>query len=138
DNTSGSFNTAIGMGALWHNNGNMHSTAVGALAMRYADNRTDGRETYNTAIGHESMRGSINNQQNNTGRWNTAVGSQTLTSMSSGDANTCIGAYGLHFNTTGNNNTAVGQGALQENKGNNQSTAVGYEAMHYADNRTTG
>ena len=70
DNTTGSINTAIGGGTLSHNKANSRSTAIGYSAMRYADDRTTGRDTYNTAIGYEALKGGFP-AADNTGQWNT-------------------------------------------------------------------
>lgn len=122
--------------------------------MFFADNRITGRETYNTAVGYEALKGGAN-ATNNFGQYNTAIGDQSLFSNTSGNYNTAIGVESLYSNTTGDGNTANGVLALFENttgsdntangwqalyynRGNNRSTAIGKYAMYYADNRVTG
>ena len=106
-NTTGVNNVAIGHWAMYYNKGNSRSTAVGFEAMRNADDRVVGRETYNTAIGYQALLGSFT-VSNNTGQYNTALGDQAL-----------------YANTTGNNNTAIGQGALTTNTAGTSNTGVG-------------
>ena len=137
DNTTGSKNTAMGTYALLSNKGNSRTVAIGYQAMYYADDRTTGRDTYNTAIGYASLSGT-SPASANTGRYNTAVGDNTLTNNSSGDYNIAFGGSALESNTQGDYNTALGYNALFSNVSNNRSTAIGYQAMYFADSRTTG
>jgi len=102
--------------------------------MYYADDRTTGRMTYNTAIGYEALRGSTT-AANNTGQSNTSVGYQSLYSNTSGYSNTANGYRALYSNTTGNNNTANGCRALYSNTTGNNNTANGYLALY---SNTTG
>lgn len=60
--------------------------------------------------------------------YNTAVGYETLTSVTNSDANTAVGWRTLKTNT-GNYNTAVGAAALELQTTSNFNTAVGYQAM---------
>ena len=127
-NTSGQFNLAIGNDALNGNIGNHGSLAIGYNAMYYADDRSSGRITYNTAIGFEAMKGS-STAANNTGQYNTAVGYQALLSNTSGYVNTAVGKGALYSNTTGNNNNAVGYHALYVNTIGVFNNAFGYYAL---------
>ena len=136
-NTTGYYNTALGYYSLSSNKANYSSVALGYGAMRYADDRSSGRETYNTAIGYEALHGSIT-ASNNTGRWNTSMGYHTLYSNTTGDYNTANGHKSLYSNTTGNYNTANGHYSLYKNKANSSSVAIGYGAMLYADDRSSG
>ena len=77
--TTGSFNTGVGAGALTLNNGDSN-TAVGAVALLL----------------------------NTTGTQNTAVGTDALVFNDSGSANTATGYFALMNNTTGGSNTAIG------------------------------
>ena len=112
-NLDGSFNTAVGGGALIFNNGGSN-TAVGAAALLL----------------------------NSTGSNNTAVGAGALVNNTVDD-NTATGAFALSANTTGGTletavlgffdigpNTAVGSGALESNVDGSGNTAVGYNALH--------
>ncbi|MCD4760889.1 tail fiber domain-containing protein, partial [bacterium] len=136
-NTKGYSNIAIGYNALYSNKANSSSVAIGYGAMQYADDRIFSRETYNTAIGNEALRGSLT-ASNNTGQYNTGIGHHTLYSNTTGNHNTANGCYSLKCNTTGYSNIAIGYKALYSNKANNHSVAVGFGAMKNADDRTSG
>jgi trimeric autotransporter adhesin len=165
--TTGTENTAIGEQTLTYNVGNRRSTAVGRAAMRNADSRTTGRDTYNTAFGQGALAfGPSGSQLLNTGRYNTAIGISVMGNNTAGSFNTAIGDFndntegayntaigglyynttgnfntsveGLFFNTTGSSNLAIGTETLRDNIGNHRSTAVGDRAMMLAINTTEG
>ena len=98
--STGSFNTAVGAGALTLNNGDSN-TAVGAAAL-----------LLNTA-----------------GTTNTAVGTDTLVFNNSGSSNTATGYFALYNNTSGSFNTASGSGALHSNNADGD-TAMGFHALY--------
>jgi uncharacterized coiled-coil protein SlyX len=110
--STGSFNTAVGAGALDLSNGDSN-TAVGAVALLL----------------------------NSTGSNNTAVGTDALVNNTVDD-NTATGFSALFANTTGGTfetsvlgyvlgpNTAVGSGALENNVDASANTAVGYDALN--------
>jgi hypothetical protein len=62
------------------------------------------------------------------GNFNTANGSQSLHSNTTGANNTANGNYSLYYNTTGNYNTANGYASLHSNTTSSNSVAFGYEA----------
>ena len=109
--STGSFNTGVGGGALALSNGDSN-TAVGAAALLL----------------------------NSTGSNNTAVGTDALVNNTVDD-NTATGAFALFANTTGGTletsvlgfdlgpNTAIGSGALESNVDASANTAVGYNAL---------
>jgi hypothetical protein len=66
---------------------------------------------------------------------NTAIGSQSLASNTTGNNNTANGYQALYSNTTGENNTANGYQALYSNPTGNNNTANGYLALYF---NTTG
>jgi len=66
-NNSGDLNLAVGANSLYNNSGNHRSTSIGYYSMSNADNRTTGRDTYNTAVGYKALYGSLT-PANNTGR----------------------------------------------------------------------
>jgi hypothetical protein len=78
-NTTGSYNTANGVSALWQNN-------IGS---------------YNVAFGGAALSGNDGNQ-------NTGVGYAALINNSTGDNNTAVGYGALITNNTGSNNIGVG------------------------------
>lgn len=127
DNTTGSYNTAIGNEALQTNVGNSRSTAVGFMAMLLSDNRTSGRDTYNTAVGTFALHGG-NFANLNTGQYNSAIGDAVLFFNSSGSYNTGTGSSALYSNTTGTNNTGIGSNALYSNTTGSYNTAIGTNA----------
>jgi hypothetical protein len=95
-NTDGSDNVAVGAGTLDNNTSGSFNTAVGRSALHF---NVEGR--VNTAVGYGAL-------FSNTGIANTAVGTSTMGSNTSGDSNTAIGQNALGDNTTGTNNTAIG------------------------------
>jgi hypothetical protein len=68
------------------------------------------------------------------GVWNTALGVQALNQDTTGGANTAAGFQALLNNTTGNHNTAYGAQALFSNgsnrPGSSDNTATGYRALY--------
>src|SRR5215475_13897604 len=110
--STGSFNTGVGGGALVLNNGSSN-TAVGAAALLL----------------------------NSAGSNNTAVGTDALVNNTVGD-NTAVGFFALQANTIGGTletsvigfdigpNTAVGSGALENNLDASANVAVGYNALN--------
>ena len=100
-------NTALGVGTLANNTGNL-STGAG---------------TANTAVGAEAL------ASNTTGNANTGTGWLALTANTTGILNTADGFQGLYSNTTGNSNTAVGARALDSNTTGHDNTVVGTQAL---------
>jgi hypothetical protein len=95
-NDVGQLNTAVGLGALFNNNGDD-----------------------NTAVGEGAL------VDNTIGSDNTAIGGLALRSNVGGAANTATGFHALFSNTTGTGNTANGDGALNSNTGGTGNTALG-------------
>ena len=123
------------------NKANRRSTAVGCFAMYYADSTIIGRETFNTAIGYESLKGSTI-PSDNTGVNNTAIGDQALYSNTSGVYNTSVGSGSMNTNNTGSYNAVFGALALNSSLNSTGNTVVGYGALLYNTlgdrNTTTG
>lgn len=128
-NTTGFNNIALGNNALLSNRGNRRSLAIGIEALLYADDRVDGRETFNTAIGHYALRGN-DNSEGNTGRYNTAIGDETLFSNTSGQNNTVSGHRAMYNNTWGFSNVANGSLSLFNNTGGYFNTAIGSYSLY--------
>ena len=97
--TTGSFNTGVGAGALILNNADSN-TAVGAVALLL----------------------------NTSGTENVAVGTDALVFNDSGLQNVANGAFALFNNTTGSHNTAVGSNALFQNTASSN-TGIGDDAL---------
>jgi len=85
--------------------------------------------SYNTGIGGNSLSGIT------TGESNSGLGYNTLTNNATGEYNTAAGVYALYDNTEGSYNTALGAKALLNNISGTANTAVGLEA---ANLNTTG
>lgn len=130
-NTTGSYNIAAGNGALFANKANNGSTAIGSSAMIFADNRTaDARLTYNTAVGYEALRG--NASSSNTGRYNSAGGTQALRLVSSGSNNTALGSLAGNTISTGHNNTAISYDAQVPSGTTDNQIRIGNSAVTFA------
>ncbi len=95
---SGQENSAFGSGALRHCTSGMKNVAIGNGAL---DNCSTGN--YNTAVGYCSMQ-----IANITGSENCAIGSSSLSRLTSGSKNVALGNGAAAFLTTGIYNTAVG------------------------------
>ncbi len=127
-NSTGQYNLALGKSALRSNRINSRSTAIGYQSMYYADNRTSGgRDTYNTALGYEALKGS-STASANTGRYNTAIGDQSMSSNTSGNINVSVGSSTMYSNTSGSKNVAFGHYALNKNTSGSNNVALGYYA----------
>jgi hypothetical protein len=145
---TGSYNTALGAGALAANTTAQENVALGYAALYRnttgSDNTAAGFEAlyssttggYNTAAGYWAL------YSNTTGGNNTASGYSALASNTSGGDNTASGVDALFSNTTGTENTASGAGALAGNTSGSNNTASGVQALSYnttgSDNTASG
>src|SRR5438105_14211113 len=125
-NNSGNSNTAVGCQALTSNTNGTDNTAVGSTAGAYING------TENTAIGSNALLGGTINAG---ASYNTAIGFQSLYSITTGYGNVANGWNALHSNRTGIYNTATGAEALYNNdpNGNNVTdfnTATGGRALY--------
>ena len=68
-----------------------------------------------------------------TGQYNTAVGYQSLKSMTTGLQNAAFGKYALYSSATGTNNTAIGPESMYQNDGGSYNVAVGDGAGFYSN-----
>lgn len=75
--------------------------------------------------------GATSSNSTGTTDYNTAVGYQTLKSLTSATFNTAIGANALLNNSTGINNTATGSGTLSANTTGMGNTATGDERARH-------
>ena len=78
----------------------------------------------NVGIGANSMLGALNGALHNT-----ALGFDTLKSMTTSNYNVAIGAYSQFRNTTGSANTSLGTTSLYNNEAGQYNTAFGYESL---------
>jgi hypothetical protein len=116
-NTSGSYNTAIGWGALVTSASQSSNTAVGANTLA---SNTSGSD--NTATGREAL------SANSTGGNNTAIGESALANNSTGQQNTALGQNTGAGNVTGSSNTFIGMNANVTTDGLTNATAIGFGA----------
>ena len=133
--TSGRYNTANGMYALYANTSGWYNTANGAYALSSNTNGSDNTASgfqallantsgwYNTANGYEAL------SFNTTGSYNTANGSDALYANTSGTFDTANGSCALYSNTSGSDNTADGYEALFHNTTGSYNTANGFQAL---------
>lgn len=153
-NTTGSNNAAVGVLALYTNTSGSYNTAMGYNSMlfrRYGDDNTaighnalqrDSVGEFNVAIGSGALAFQYGKSHivaigdsalyvngyfaaANEGIGNTAVGSKTLFSNTTGSANTGTGYHALRSNSTGYYNTASGYQALDSNSTGYYNTAIG-------------
>ena len=131
DNSTGKNNTAIGSSSLYHNTSGYSNVAVGVDALYRSTIQSN-----NVAIGDSAL---YNNGNGVTilgyGEENTAVGSKSLYSNTSGWHNVAIGCNSLYFNTEGSKNTAIGSDAIEDNTTGVSNSALGTMAL---SSNTTG
>ncbi len=116
DQTSASYNTALGTGAGGSTGD--HNTAIGFEALNV------GTGNENVAVGSEALR-------NNTyGSFNTAVGDSALASNLSGVLNSAFGHFALNANVAGVENEAFGANALYNNVTGRDDVAIGWQSLN--------
>ena len=124
--TTGDLNVAVGMESNVTGTTGSENTSVGAAALRYSGPSA----SHNTAIGRNSMHGAVSGGTGLiTGNDNTAVGSNSLFTNTSGHSNAALGKNALNANEGGYNNVAIGHNALDANTSGSQLTAVGSNAL---------
>jgi hypothetical protein len=137
-NTVGNCNVALGAKALYKNISRSNLVAVGDSAL--FNNGTgvsfNYEATANTAIGSKSL------FSNTTGYQNTSIGNEALYNNTFGDNNTANGYHALYTNGLGataywecSHNTAMGSNALFANTTGSGNTATGYLSLN---NNTDG
>jgi len=139
--TTGGYNIAIGTGA-------MKDTNAGSTSLASSDNTfigfssasgtwTDVASNFNVAVGNNTMDAAMDGALANT-----AIGTESLSALTSGDYNTAIGYQTGVAITKGRYNTIIGKGALKVEDVGDETTAVGVDALGSqnsdADNETTG
>ena len=87
--------------------------------------RTEGAATYNTSLGFQALQLLAAG-----GNYNTALGGEAGTSLTTGDQNIAIGYRALASEDTGSNNVAIGQQALEDLNyaGSGYNIAIGADA----------
>jgi len=126
-NTEGNSNTAIGRSALSYNTEGNSNVAVGIKALFNNSDRSNLVAIGDSALFNNGVGATVSVQATR----NTAVGSKTLYSNTTGSANTANGHESLFSNTTGSNNTANGHKALQYNTTGGYNTANGDFALRF-------
>ena len=107
-------NVFLGLSAGAYNTTGTYNSAIGVYALY--DNTTGAN---NVAIGQNAL------PSNTTGANNVAIGQNALPSNTTGAYNSAIGVYALFSNKTGINNIAVGQSALAGNTTGAYNTCLG-------------
>jgi hypothetical protein len=103
-----------------------HDLKVGSTANMTVGNGLAGDAT-NTAIGSNAL------SSTTSGTLNTAIGSDALADVTTGSFNVAAGSNALTANIEGRRNVAVGYNALLSNSDNDDNTAVGYHALNSND-----
>jgi hypothetical protein len=115
---SGSNNLAVGYSALSANTNGTGNVAIGRLAMSGGSSGSN-----NVAIGSGCLNNaSFNSVQNN------AIGTNTLSSLTTGNSNTVMGDSCATAMTTGNNNVIYGRSSGQILTTGSSNTLLGYAA----------
>lgn len=125
NNTTGYSNVAVGTSAL--NNNNVASNVVGVGDSALFNNGLSAVNSYhatgNTALGSKTL------YSNTTGYFNTATGYQALYSATTTYGNTANG-YKALYNSTGGVNTGVGYVALYSNTTGYRNSAFGWQSLY--------
>src|SRR5205823_189884 len=119
-NNSGDNNTSMGWRALTSNTTGSDNTAVGSAA-----GISIKAGSQNTAIGSSALFGAINA----TASYNTAIGFQSLHSVTTAYGNVATGWQALYSNTVGAHNSATGAEALYTSSAD-FNTATGSRALY--------
>ena len=121
--TTGDSNVAIGFEALATEDANGLNVAVGYRALKTLN---ASGAAYNTAVGYDAGTAITTSQ------YNTIVGGLAADALTTGNENTALGVGALGTETAGDRNVAVGNGALTTQNttggGDIYNTAVGYYA----------
>jgi hypothetical protein len=112
-------NLGIGKGALSGNSGGLFNTAVGSGAMEIGTN------SYSIAFGFNAL-----NSCTDGGINNVALGSSTLTTISSASSNVAIGSNSLQNLIDGNFNISIGVESMGGNANGSSNIAIGYQAVY--------
>jgi len=118
-NATGFSNVALGSQVLVNNISNNNLVAIGDSAMY---NLFGNNSVHNTAVGSKSLFSLTS------GNGNTALGYQTLFKNTS-VANTAVGDQAMYNNTSGNVNVAIGSGSMLSNINGNGNVAVGSSSL---------
>jgi len=126
--TSGNYNTAIGVASLEDITTTSNNTAVGRQSGFYSVGSD------NTYIGYQSGLGSDSSGADSD---NTAVGSLSLTAITTGNENVAVGSNSGDVITSGTKNTCIGAGTDPNTNGGTNQTVIGYGTVGQGDNTVT-
>lgn len=115
--TTGTDNTLVGYQAGTALTSSNTNVAIGTQALSTGASTGDG----NTAVGYQALK----SQTSGSAGFNTALGYQAGTAITTGNTNTAFGYQTLNATTGGSGNTAVGQGAFTGSSTVGNSTGVG-------------
>ncbi len=127
--------TVVGNGGLNHNTNFIGTTTNVPLVFKVNGQRNifldinDGTATPYAHSGTGSMFFGLGSGSVNTGKFNTGIGVNTLSSNTTGFYNTAIGFQSLNKNTTGKLNVAIGNYALLNNISGNNNYAIGNNSL---------
>mgnify|MGYP000182646132 CR=1 FL=1 len=126
-NTTGTDNVAIGINALKSLPDSDQNVVVGSEAMKNLDGTANGL-TDCVAIGFRAFLGTGAGTSDPSGT--VAIGSNSLSALTSGIGNVAIGSGSMAVNATSDFNVAIGTNALGKltSDGTTANTAVGYQA----------
>ena len=121
-NTTGSYNSAFGVGALASNTTASNNTAVGYQA------------GYSNTVGTQNLfLGYAAGYSNTTGTYNTAAGHQAGLNITTGTNNALFGrGAGYTVGGSSSNNTAIGDAAMYYSTGASDNTAIGQFSLAYS------
>ena len=122
--TTGERNTAIGADALGLSTTGLRNVAIGNLAMYTSPSGVAVADM--VAIGKSALGGGVHTTDAN---GTVAIGTDSLTALTSGAGNTAVGYQSLDATTTGARNTALGYQALTSLTDYSDNTAIGYNAL---------
>jgi len=125
--TTGQISASDGDGLVFKtDDGNTRITLSDGGDVTFAD----GTDIITATAGTSNVRVGVNagNSIASGGNYNTVVGDEAGTALTTGDRNTAVGFEALKTATTAQYNTAIGYQALELNTGNNN-TAVGDQAL---------
>lgn len=117
-NGSDSTNLGVGFGSNFQITSGQHNTSLGYLTT--SSNNTG---SFNTAIGSralEKIRQSTN----------TALGFEAMNKSTNSSQNVAIGAFSMHDNLVSKDNVALGYQAMRRNTYGYKNTALGYRALY--------
>lgn len=122
----------LAMSQTGHTNTGSSSGILGDYSSFYgffSGSSATSSSNYNSAFGSHSL------SSNTTGEYNVAVGTNSLRSNTTASYNTALGLNSLYENTTGTYNTGVGSNSLRFSTTSSYNSALGSHSLY---NNTTG